>query len=212
MPDTHLIPPAFTAAARAQGGDDDRSGRARRRLARIARSVDRPDGCLGRDPRLLADDGSQDGNDLGREVVAGLRVHDRHRWVEVHRGPIGPIGRQGLPDVRDGDDSRPDRKAGCRQSPEVTAPVETPVMAGCELRGRGEGRDRGQDPERQLGMALDDRELLGLEARRLVEDRIRDAELAKSCRRPARRTSTISVAGRPMRRAMSSATFATRRE
>ena len=95
-----------------------------------------------------------------------------------HRGPVGPIGCERFVDVGDGHDPCPHRELRLGQAAEVPAPVEALVVAGGEL-GHGRERRHGfQDPQRQLGVAPDDLELRGLEARRLVQDHVRHPELA----------------------------------
>jgi hypothetical protein len=100
------------------------------------------------------------------------------RGLLADRGAIRATARHCIEGVADGDHARADRDLLAREPVRVARAVDPFMDAAHELRHPRQCRRRRDDPLAHSGMALDVLPFGGIERTWLVEDRIRDRDLA----------------------------------
>ncbi len=122
--------------------------------------------------------------DTGLIEVAGVLARDRERLRGIHRAAVRAVGGERLEDVGDRQGARAQRKVAGGHAAVIAAAVQALVMGRGHRGEAGERRDARQDALGVRRMQADAGELVVGQPGRLVEDRVRDPELADVVQHP----------------------------
>src|ERR1700730_17048736 len=121
------------------------------------------------------------------EVGSGLLAKNAERMLVLEGLAIRPIRGEDVVGVRHGQDSRLERNRLTPQAARVAAPVDALVMRDNDFRLAAQAGHTKQDLLAEFGMTLDNGPLGGVKRTRLVEDGVRDADLAHVMEQPSPR-------------------------
>ena len=120
------------------------------------------------------------------ELRSGVVAQQRERPLDVPRAAVDPRRDERVVDVADREDARLERDLGLGQATRVARPVEPLVVVVDErLHERVEAAELAEQLDSRGRVALDDRELLRRQRRRLLQHGVRDDELADVVQEPA---------------------------
>src|SRR2546425_13031021 len=103
---------------------------------------------------------------------------DANRALAVEGLAIRPVGNEDVVGVSHREDARLERNLLAPESAGITAAVDALVVCDHDVGFAAEARYPHEDLVAEVWVALDDGPLVGVEGARLVEDRIRDSDLA----------------------------------
>src|SRR5256885_12647781 len=109
---------------------------------------------------------------------AGLLAKDANRALAVEGLAVRPVGNEHVVGVGDRQDARFERNLLAAQSPGIAAAIDALVVGDHDLRFAMKARDPQEDLVAEVRVTLDRDPLVGVERAGLVEDGIRDPDLA----------------------------------
>src|SRR6266498_1391812 len=128
--------------------------------------------------RLQVGDGDERLGHGRVELRAGAGHDLVDRLLERQRAPVKPVGNHGVEGVAHREDARAEEDLLADQARWVAAPVPALVVRADDLDGGAERLDSGDHLHPHLGVHAHDQPLVLVERARLVQDRLRYADLA----------------------------------